>query len=121
MTLVRDLQATEEVNKKLKVEVDDLKQSNKYLHRQVDRLDGYTQEIENRLDTLNTVVENMLNREPRVRDATQDIVMNLRATRQYDMTDLDRIMFEAETDEDEGWDAELERIFGTGDIWGEIL
>jgi len=117
MAMSRDNKAEAESNKRLKVEVEDLKESNHYLHRQVDRLDGYTQELEARLDTLNAVVENMLNRGRVERDATQDIVANLRETRQYDMTDVDRLLFETDTDEDEddAFDAELAAIFGEDD------
>lgn len=88
-------------NKKLKKEVDDLTVAKKYLKTQVDRLDGYTAELENRLDALSAVVTNLLNRGTNERDATEDIIGNLRATREYDMTDLDRIMFENDTETDE--------------------
>ena len=121
MTISRDGKAAEESVKRLKVEVDEVKEQNKYMRRQIERLDGYTQDLENRLDTMNAIVENMLNRGPTERDAMQDVISNLRATRQYDMNDVDRLLFEVETDEDDTWDAELANIFAGDEIWGVDL
>ena len=116
MAMSRDVKIEQENNKRMKTEVVELKLTNNYLHRQIDRLDGYTQELENRLDTLNAVVQNMLNSGRVERDATQDVVANLRETRQYDMTDIDRLLFEADTEEeDDAFDNELAALFGEDD------
>lgn len=121
MTISRDGKKAEETAKRLKVEVEEIKEQNAYMRRQIDRLDGYTQELEGRLDTMHAIVENMLNRGPTDRDAMQDVISNLRATRQYDMNDIDRILFEVETDEDDTWDAELASIFAGDELWGVDL
>lgn len=69
------------------------------MHRQVERLDGYTQELEGRLAAMEVVLSNLLNTGNH--HIVEDVILNIRATREYDMTDLDRLLEEWQTDEEE--------------------
>lgn len=117
MSIVEGNRVDREDNKRMKVEITDLKESNRYLHNQVESLrqdlaieSQYAQEMSNRLDAMQQTVENLLNRGPTERDATRDVLLNLRATREYDLTDIDRLL--ESSDEEDGWDRELADLFG---------
>ena len=90
-------------------QIGDLQEEKQYMHRQVERLDGYTQELEGRLAAMEVVLSNLLNTGNH--HLVEDVILNIRATREYDMTDLDRLLEEWQTDEEEetNWFDELFR------------
>ena len=85
-------------NDNLAKEVGELKESNMYLHRQVERLDGYTAELENRMAAMEAVLQNILNSSNNW--VVEDMIREIQATRSYDTTDLDRLLEEAQTEEE---------------------
>ena len=91
MTVTRENQA-------LRRELNEAKESCTYLHRQVERLDAYTNELECRLSAMEAVISNLLTRPiyPEVLDA----VAETRAEGDHLMDDLDRLIAEADTDDD---------------------
>ena len=79
----------------------ELKEERAYLHRQVERLDGYSQELEGRLGAVECVVSTLLARgDHRI---VEEVVAEIRGTREHDMTDLDRMLDEYETEEEVDW------------------
>lgn len=92
-------------NKAQRVEIDELKETNQYLHRQVERLDKYTEELEGRLAAMEAVIANLLNGGHHW--TVESTITEIRETQQYDMTDLDRLLAEYETEEEPDWFDEL--------------
>jgi predicted RNase H-like nuclease (RuvC/YqgF family) len=92
-------------NDNLAKEVGELKESNAYLHRQVERLDRYTEELEARLGSMEDLVARML------ADGSHTVVeAHVHAMREelnHDMTDLDRLLAEYETEEETDWFDEI--------------
>lgn len=89
-------------------EITELKEQNGYLHRQVERLDKYTEELEGRIASMEAVVSNLLNSPTHWQ--VESVITEVRATRNYDMTDLDRLLDEYETEDDLNWLDELENL-----------
>lgn len=85
-------------NDNLAKEVGELKEANAYMHRQVQRLDKYTEELEARLETMETLVSRML------ADGAHHVVEAhahcIREEGGHDMTDLDRLIMDYETEEE---------------------
>jgi len=121
MAMSRDVKVEQENNKRMKTEIVEVKLSNQYMHRQIERLDGYTQELETRIDGLKAVVENMLNRGRVERDLTQDAIADVRVVRLHNMEDLDNLLAEIDTEDEEeeefatALDLDLLREFGEDD------
>lgn len=92
---------------KANMKITQLKEEAAYLKKQVEHLDKYTDELEGRMAALECVVSNMANSGHH--HIVEDVINNVRALREYDMTDLDRIMDELATDEEEetNWFDEL--------------
>ena len=101
------IMAVKRSNDNLHREMSEVKEQNAYLHRQVERLDGYTQELEGRLAAMEAVLSNMLNTGNH--HVVEEMIVNIRGTREYDMTDLDRLLDEFATDDEEetNWFDEL--------------
>lgn len=97
-------------NKKQKAKIHDLKEANNYLHRQVERLDAYTQELENRMAAMEAVLSNLLNSTNHW--AVEEMIHQVQATRSYDTTDLDRLLEEAQTEDEEDFLAGFFDDFG---------
>lgn len=81
--------------------INDLQEEKHYLHRQVERLDGYTQELEGRMAAMEVVLSSLLSSGNH--DLVESVIHGVRESQEYDMTDLDRLLAEWET-EDEGTD-----------------
>lgn len=81
--------------------INDLQEEKRYLHRQVERLDGYTQELEGRMAAMEVVLSSLLSSGNH--DLVEAVIYGVRESQEYDMTDLDRLLAEWET-EDEGTD-----------------
>lgn len=77
----------------------DICTENKYLHRQIERLDKYTEELEGRLASMEALITNMV--EGGSHSLVEDYVHGIRLTNNYDMTDIDRILAEALTEDEE--------------------
>jgi FtsZ-binding cell division protein ZapB len=86
-------------NDNLAREVGELKETNNYLHRQVERLDAYSTELENRMAAMEAVLSNLLNSPGHWQ--VEEMIHQIQATRSYDTTDLDRLLEEAETEDEE--------------------
>ena len=94
-------------NARLSKEVKDVKEKNKYLTEQVERLDAYTFELENRMATMETLITSMIaGGNHNIVDA---YIHGMREHNNYDMTDLDRILADWET-EYEFSDVDLDEI-----------
>ena len=103
--LVRELQAAEARVIESEKKIHDLEEIARYTHNQVERLDGYSQELEGRMASMEVVIGNLLN--GTAADAVIDVVHNIRATREYEMCDLDRLLEEFETDDEMEWFDEM--------------
>lgn len=101
MAITRDQRVTQ-------AQLADCKTENRYLHRQVERLDKYTEELEGRLAALEALVTNMV--EGGSHSIVEDYVHGIRLTNNYDMTDIDRILADALTEDDEDPFAWLEDL-----------
>ena len=80
-------------------EIVEVKERNRYLTEQVDRLDNYTSELEGRLTTMEALVGNML--AGGRHEVVESYAHGLRERQEFDMTDLDRLLHEYETEEEE--------------------
>lgn len=85
--------------KHTQAQLSDMRTENKYLHRQVERLDKYVEELEGRLAAMEALVSNMV--EGGSHQIVEDYVHGIRMTNQYDMTDIDRILADALTDDED--------------------
>lgn len=92
MTLIADNQA-------LTAQVNDRTEGERYLHRRCEMLDNYVLELEGRMSAMEAVIVNIIGGGDYhvARNAIDDV----RQSRNYDTTDLDRIVEEAETEADE--------------------
>lgn len=94
LLLQRDAQAS-------KKEVVEVKERNRYLSEQVHRLDNYTAELEGRLATMENLVGNLLNGGNHV--IVESHIHGMQEHGDYDMTDLNRLLEEYETEDENGW------------------
>lgn len=78
-------------------------ETQRYLQRRIDALDNYTNELENRLAAMECVVSNLLNGGQH--HVVESVIQEVRELQQHDMTDLDRLLAEFETDDEfeENW------------------
>lgn len=82
-------------------EVVEVKERNRYLSQQVHRLDNYTAELEGRLATMENLVGNLLSGGNHV--IVESHVHAMQSNGDYDMTDLNRLLEEYETEDENGW------------------
>lgn len=117
------------VHRELRKEMAEREEEAGYLHRRIQELDrqvtlfreryefiaNYACELEGRLDTMEALVSNVVSLGRPECDSLEDAANVLRATREYDMTDVDRIFADMET-EDEA-EVDFDELFSTLDEW----
>lgn len=103
------IMAVKRSNDNLAKEMSECKERNRYLMEQVERLDAYSFELENRMATMETLITSMIaGGNHNIVDA---YIHGMREHNNYDMTDLDRILADWET-EHEFSDEEIDEIVG---------